>query len=384
MKKNVFFAGMISVALACGIAMIGCDAGDDDPPSAPTKYTVTFNADGGSVTPSSIQVVSGGTAGILPAPTKTGYDFGGWYTAQHGGGTPFTAATPVTAALTVYAKWTAPVPQVTGVTVSPGSATVSRGQTRTFTAAVQGTGDPAQTVTWSVEGGGSGTSITSGGTLTVGAAETAASLTVRAVSTYDPTKSGTATVTVPQVTGVTVSPGSATVSRRQTQTFTATVQGTGSPAQTVTWSVEGGGSGTSITSGGILTVGAAETAASLTVRAVSTYDPTTSGTATVTVPAPGRGTVTLIDPEDAASGAFSDDTITLSKSGAGGKPAEHTLTVNGEYGSYQWRVDGTVKANSESIVLKAADYGTGTHQISVEVRLNGVPYAKSGSFTVEQ
>jgi uncharacterized repeat protein (TIGR02543 family) len=43
----------------------------------------------------------------MPEPTRTGYDFGGWYTAANGGGTQFTASTPVTADATVYAKWTA-------------------------------------------------------------------------------------------------------------------------------------------------------------------------------------------------------------------------------------------------------------------------------------
>jgi hypothetical protein len=32
---------------------------------------------------------------------------GGWFTAQNGGGTAFLATAPVTAGITVYAKWTA-------------------------------------------------------------------------------------------------------------------------------------------------------------------------------------------------------------------------------------------------------------------------------------
>ncbi|MDR0562347.1 MAG: InlB B-repeat-containing protein [Spirochaetaceae bacterium] len=71
------------------------------------QYTVTFNPDGGTVSPTTAQVNSGETVGTLPAPAKTGYTFGGWYTAQNGGGTQFTATTPVTANITVYAKWTA-------------------------------------------------------------------------------------------------------------------------------------------------------------------------------------------------------------------------------------------------------------------------------------
>jgi uncharacterized repeat protein (TIGR02543 family) len=68
---------------------------------------VTFNAEGGSVSPASVTVTSGSLLnGLLPAPTKNKYRFGGWYTAANGGGTAFTASTPVTADRTVYAKWT--------------------------------------------------------------------------------------------------------------------------------------------------------------------------------------------------------------------------------------------------------------------------------------
>jgi hypothetical protein len=87
-------------------------------------------------------------------------------------------------------------PAVSGVTVSPATPGIVKGQTLPFAATVQGTNNPAQTVTWSVLGGGSGTTISSAGVLTVAAGESAASLTVRAASTLDPSKYGTATVTV--------------------------------------------------------------------------------------------------------------------------------------------------------------------------------------------
>jgi uncharacterized repeat protein (TIGR02543 family) len=50
--------------------------------------------------------LSGGYVGLPGNPTKAGHTFGGWYTAQNGNGTPFTATTPVNADMTVYAKWT--------------------------------------------------------------------------------------------------------------------------------------------------------------------------------------------------------------------------------------------------------------------------------------
>jgi uncharacterized repeat protein (TIGR02543 family) len=75
--------------------------------TTPSSVIVTFNADGGSPATQTRTVVSGGSVGSLPSnPTKNGYTFGGWYTLKSGNGTKFTGSTTVTAALTVYAKWT--------------------------------------------------------------------------------------------------------------------------------------------------------------------------------------------------------------------------------------------------------------------------------------
>lgn len=87
---------------------------------------------------------------------------------------------------------------VSGVTVTPPSATVAEGETQQFSAEVEGSGIISQDVEWSV----SGSSAVAGGTtvvdglLTVGTGETNDSLTVTAKSRQDSGKSGTATVTV--------------------------------------------------------------------------------------------------------------------------------------------------------------------------------------------
>jgi len=225
-------------------------------------------------------------------------------------------------------------PSVTSVTVSPSTATVSRGGVRQFSATVNGTNSPAQTVTWSISGGVAGTSISASGLLTVSSSQSTGSLTVIAISTVDTSKSGTATVTVttsgtstptttppatttpapattptppttpsviptpapatPTITSVTVSPSTAAVEIGGSQQFSATVSGTNNPAQTVNWSVTGGGTGTSISSSGLLTVGSSQSAGSLTVRATSTVDTSKSGTATVTVTAPPTKTLSSI------------------------------------------------------------------------------------------
>ena len=70
-------------------------------------YTVTFDADGGSVSPTSKTVTYNSTYGDLPAPTREGYDFNGWFTSSSGG-TKVLADAKVTVAgvQTLYAQWT--------------------------------------------------------------------------------------------------------------------------------------------------------------------------------------------------------------------------------------------------------------------------------------
>jgi uncharacterized repeat protein (TIGR02543 family) len=76
------------------------------------EYTVTFDANGGDFATETRIVEYGGAVGSLymPAnPTRSGYGFGGWFTAQYGGD-EFTASTPVTAGITVYARWNSVIP----------------------------------------------------------------------------------------------------------------------------------------------------------------------------------------------------------------------------------------------------------------------------------
>ncbi len=72
------------------------------------SYTVTFDQQGATTNsnPTTKTVASPAiTVDLMPSnPVKTGYIFGGWYT-QSTGGTPFTASTPVTGSITVYARW---------------------------------------------------------------------------------------------------------------------------------------------------------------------------------------------------------------------------------------------------------------------------------------
>ena len=71
------------------------------------SYTLTFNANGGTVSTASKNVVYNTAYGTLPTPTRTGYTFAGWFTAASGG-TQVSANSVMGAAnTTVYARWTA-------------------------------------------------------------------------------------------------------------------------------------------------------------------------------------------------------------------------------------------------------------------------------------
>jgi uncharacterized repeat protein (TIGR02543 family) len=98
-------------------------------------HTVTFDVDGGSYVPAAT-VESGETATRpVPDPTKTGYTFVGWFT-NPTGGVPWAFPTrPVTADVTIYARWTQTTRTVTfdaqSGTPTPDSETVADGGTVT-------------------------------------------------------------------------------------------------------------------------------------------------------------------------------------------------------------------------------------------------------------
>lgn len=84
---------------------------------------------------------------------------------------------------------------VSTVSVKPSTATVKKGGTQAFTATVAGEGIISGDVEWS-QTGGTKSSISENGVLTVGSGETGSSITVTAKSKQDNAKTGSATVTV--------------------------------------------------------------------------------------------------------------------------------------------------------------------------------------------
>ena len=68
------------------------------------EYTVTFDANGGKVSPETATTVNGKVEN-LPTPTRDGYTFDGWFTSAEGG-TAVTPETVFTADTTIFAHWT--------------------------------------------------------------------------------------------------------------------------------------------------------------------------------------------------------------------------------------------------------------------------------------
>ena len=285
---------------------------------------------------------------------------------QGAGAITVKATSTVDPSKSATAAVTVPMPTtVTGVIISPLSASVNRGSTKQFSATVAGTKDVPKTVKWSVSGAGSGTSINDKGLLTVGANQTPATLTVKATSTADSSKSGTASVTVPgaatpTVTKVSVSPSPITVNKGSTKQFTAAVEGTNSPAKTVKWSVSGAGAGTSINDKGLLTVGANQSSGTLTVKATSTADGSKSGTASVTVPAaatptPTKPTVTKVSvspsPVTVKQGSTKQFSATVTGTNSPAKTVKWSLTGAGSGTSINDKGLLTVGANQSSCTL---------------------------------
>jgi len=179
-------------------------------------------------------------------------------------------------------------PIVTGIDVEGNDVSVEVGGTHTFSASVTGSVTD-KSVNWSVEGANStATSITSAGILTVGNDETAETITVKATSAADSTKTATKNVTIleqlPTIDKVTVTPSEdVKVGQKGKQQFEVSVEGT-QVDKSVTWSVKYQYSAdTNISQDGLLTVGRNESATGIEVTATSNQDPSKSESVCVTI-----------------------------------------------------------------------------------------------------
>ena len=110
------------------------------------KYTLTYNANGGTCSTASKSVTYGSAYGTLATPTRTGYTFKGWYTTKTGS-TKVTSSTTCTGNATIYAQWTANTYTVKFNTNYPSGTQTTKAQTHTYDTALALTGN-----TWSYSG----------------------------------------------------------------------------------------------------------------------------------------------------------------------------------------------------------------------------------------
>ncbi len=72
---------------------------------ADARYKITFDANGGTVSPTSARTETSGKLTNLPTPTRSGYAFDGWYTAKESG-ERITTSSVFRADAILYAHWT--------------------------------------------------------------------------------------------------------------------------------------------------------------------------------------------------------------------------------------------------------------------------------------
>jgi hypothetical protein len=329
---------LVTVCAALTVMSWGC--------SSPSKVTVSV-----SVSPSVATLKTGDTQSFSAAVVGSSDPEVSW-TVQEAEGGSVTAAglytapaiagvyhvvaashadPTVTAAATVTVS---PKDSQIVVTVTPGMASVSPGGMVTFAAMVVGAETPA--VTWSV-------SEATGGTISAEGVYTAPAMaghyTVVATSVADPTRSGSAAVTVASSPiAVSVTPPVVNLPEGQTKQFVAMVTGTANTA--VTWSVrEGPPGGMLNSSGSDCLYTAPGTVGTYHLIATSVADPTQSGVATVAVTATTfggiAGTVAYTGPKTGRVYVVAYDANNYAVAGTS-LPGKGSFTLRGlKSGTYQ-------------------------------------------------
>ena len=174
---------------------------------------------------------------------------------------------------------------ITSVTVNTDRSTLQPGQSAHLTATLLGTGSFSTDVTWTIDGGQPGLTVSWNTAVytapLVGAPTT---VVIHAASVQDPSKSGSVSLTISTALGVQVSASPTDLYAGDVSTLTATPSG-GVPG--VNWSIEAGGPGAVFPSGANSAVYTAPASISaqttVVVRASSTADPNVYGSAMLTL-----------------------------------------------------------------------------------------------------
>jgi hypothetical protein len=295
-------------------------------------------------------------------------DASGRYTAPSSAGTFHVVATSAADPSRSMEATVSVTPPI-AVSVAPATAGTLTGGTVSFTATVSGAVSGESTaVTWSVREGAAGGTVDSAGRYTAPAS--AGTFHVVATSVADPSRSGSATVTVtaPPVINVSVAPATTSVQAQGTASFTASVTGTVSGQSTaVTWSVREGAGGGSVDGSGRYTAPAS--AGTFHVVATSVADPSRSGSATVTVSAPPVINVSV-----------SPGSLSVNPGGNATFSATVTGTVSGQSTAVTWSVqEGATGGSVDGSGRYTAPSGTGTFHV---VATSVADPSRSGSATV--
>ncbi len=323
--------------------------------SSPTAGAVTLTDNGSPV------AVSGVSFALVPGTTST-YQVGDLsaFTAQGGTYTLTVNAADIddqygiAGTGTAATSWTNTA-TATATAVTPGTASVSYGQSATFTATVSSAAGvpPDGSVQFLVNGVDYGSPVAlSGATAQLAISEPVGSYTVAAEYTGDasyaptlPANETSATLTVNQVaTATSVAPATATVSYGQSATFTATVSSAAGvpPDGSVQFLVNGVDFGSPVAlSGGAAQLAISEPAGSYTIAAEYTGDanyavtvPAAETSATLTVNQ--AVTATSVAPVTATVSYGQSATFTATVSSPAGVPPDGSVQflVNGvDYGS---------------------------------------------------
>lgn len=104
--KKIILALFAAFALVFSFAFAACEPNDPEP-TQKTEYTVTFDANGGTLTGNAtVKVEEGKTVSGAPTAAKEGYDFEAWYTQATDGDKITLSTYTVTADVTLYAHYT--------------------------------------------------------------------------------------------------------------------------------------------------------------------------------------------------------------------------------------------------------------------------------------
>ncbi|MBR2066697.1 MAG: Ig-like domain-containing protein [Solobacterium sp.] len=199
-----------------------------------TKYSIVFDANGGSGAPSKQTKTKDVTLKLsTDIPTRKGYSFLGWSTSSSATKAEYKAGANYTknANATLYAIWEKSKVAVSSVALNKTSLTMKNGETATLTATVKPNNASNKSITWSS----SDTKVATVDANGKVSAKGKGSATITA-TTNDGKKKATCKVTVTQpVTGVSLNKTSASLNIGATLALSATVKPTNANNKNVTW-----------------------------------------------------------------------------------------------------------------------------------------------------